>query len=232
MCVQKCIVQELVINKITFFRCVQLNNSNTKSINSGESTEAVTFLFSAKLQKKGMKSLPQKEQGFLLNPKKSIHNEKRALPVSDPRVVKFPGQNPDSVVTKPDAKKKRVEETIKLYRETLTKLSRERKANPEDGTYWTHHLKAAKLMQDQGKCGNTSKRFGHVPGINIGDEFLYRAELKIIGLHGQFINDIDYMRTPLGKLYPPALSNRVVMLTMRDRLTHWCTAAKVRIQPQ
>lgn len=153
-----------------------------------------------------MKNLPQKEEkGFLLYPKKSIHNEKRALPVSGPGKVKFPRQNPDSVATKLDAKKKRVDEALKLYRETLAKLTRERRLNPENGTCWTVHLKTAKLISDQGKCVNTSKRFGHVPGINIGDEFLWRGELKIIGLHGQFINGIDYMRTPFGKLYATSI---------------------------
>ena len=41
MCVQKCIVQELVINKITFFRCVQLNNLVSEPGGGGPSVKVI-----------------------------------------------------------------------------------------------------------------------------------------------------------------------------------------------
>ncbi|KAL2337897.1 hypothetical protein Fmac_012343 [Flemingia macrophylla] len=54
-------------------------------------------------------------------------------------------------------------------------------------------VEAAMIMQRRHQWENTEKRVGHVPGIEVGDRFQYRAELNVIGLHRQFSNGIDYM---------------------------------------
>ncbi|KVH97862.1 Post-SET domain-containing protein [Cynara cardunculus var. scolymus] len=37
------------------------------------------------------------------------------------------------------------------------------------------------------------KRFGHLPGIDVGYQFYSRAEMVAVGLHSHWLNDIDYM---------------------------------------
>ncbi|CBI23736.3 unnamed protein product, partial [Vitis vinifera] len=55
-------------------------------------------------------------------------------------------------------------------------------------------LRAAKLMKDRGLWLNRDKRIvGSIPGINIGDLFLFRMELCVVGLHGQAQAGIDYL---------------------------------------
>ena len=55
-------------------------------------------------------------------------------------------------------------------------------------------LRAAKLMKEQGLWLNRDKRIvGSIPGINIGDLFLFRMELCVLGLHGQAQAGIDYL---------------------------------------
>ncbi|XP_027366803.1 histone-lysine N-methyltransferase, H3 lysine-9 specific SUVH5-like [Abrus precatorius] len=54
-------------------------------------------------------------------------------------------------------------------------------------------MEAAMLMKSKHQWENTQKRVGHVIGIDIGDQFQYRAELNVIGLHRQFSSGIDYM---------------------------------------
>nr|KYP53623.1 Histone-lysine N-methyltransferase, H3 lysine-9 specific SUVH5 [Cajanus cajan] len=54
-------------------------------------------------------------------------------------------------------------------------------------------IRAAMCMKRDNQWENSQKRVGHVLGIEVGDQFRYRVELNIIGLHKQFSNGIDYM---------------------------------------
>ncbi|XP_029129582.1 histone-lysine N-methyltransferase, H3 lysine-9 specific SUVH5 isoform X2 [Cajanus cajan] len=54
-------------------------------------------------------------------------------------------------------------------------------------------IRTAMCMKRDNQWENTQKRVGHVLGIEVGDQFRYRVELNIIGLHKQFSNGIDYM---------------------------------------
>ncbi|GLT41923.1 hypothetical protein SLA2020_159510 [Shorea laevis] len=110
---------------------------------------------------------------------------------------KFLGYRTETFVTGPEwsLRRKRVKEALKVFRENLNKISGERRKKCQGESPWSDHLKAAKLTQ----CVNENKQFGHIPGIRIGDSFLYRAELKIVGLHCQFLNGIDYVKLPNGK---------------------------------
>lgn len=54
-------------------------------------------------------------------------------------------------------------------------------------------LTAAALMRDNGLWLNREKRIvGPIPGVEIGDLFLFRMELCVVGLHGQAQAGIDY----------------------------------------
>ncbi|KAJ4848065.1 hypothetical protein Tsubulata_048777 [Turnera subulata] len=88
-----------------------------------------------------------------------------------------------------------VKEVVELFRETLAKLKRENKAKSKMYHYQNTnaHFKAAMILKASKKWIIRDKHLGTVPGIEIGDEFHYRAELNIIGLHCQFYQGIDYM---------------------------------------
>ncbi|XP_022762091.1 YDG domain-containing protein At5g47160-like [Durio zibethinus] len=55
-------------------------------------------------------------------------------------------------------------------------------------------MRAARVLESLGKSVNTSKQIGHVSGIEVGDEFLWRGELSIVGLHHGFQRGIDCMK--------------------------------------
>uniref|UniRef100_M1DPZ5 SET domain protein n=1 Tax=Solanum tuberosum TaxID=4113 RepID=M1DPZ5_SOLTU len=48
-------------------------------------------------------------------------------------------------------------------------------------------------LKNQKKWVNCGWTFGHVPGVEIGGQFRFRAELVTIGLHHQFIKGISYV---------------------------------------
>ncbi|XP_060181482.1 histone-lysine N-methyltransferase, H3 lysine-9 specific SUVH5-like isoform X2 [Lycium barbarum] len=90
-------------------------------------------------------------------------------------------------------KVKEVRETLKLFDDLYTKLLRENKAEKHEGqSKRCLHIEAAMSLKNQKKWVNCEWNFGHVPGVKIGDQFRFRAELVMIGLHHQFIKGIDY----------------------------------------
>ncbi|XP_075492051.1 histone-lysine N-methyltransferase, H3 lysine-9 specific SUVH1-like [Primulina tabacum] len=54
-------------------------------------------------------------------------------------------------------------------------------------------LKAGKFLLTKGVRTNSTKRIGHVPGIEVGDIFFFRMELCIAGLHAHSMAGIDYL---------------------------------------
>ncbi|GMI74404.1 hypothetical protein HRI_001109700 [Hibiscus trionum] len=62
------------------------------------------------------------------------------------------------------------------------------------------HMRAAKVVQSSEKYWvNTGKQIGPISGIDIGDEFYWRGELVIVGLHRDFQRGIDWMKLFNGK---------------------------------
>ncbi|KAL3637082.1 hypothetical protein CASFOL_019381 [Castilleja foliolosa] len=53
--------------------------------------------------------------------------------------------------------------------------------------------KAAALLNAKGIRTNSSKRIGHVPGVEVGDIFFFRMELCLVGLHAPSMSGIDFM---------------------------------------
>ncbi|KAI3971926.1 hypothetical protein MKX01_030127 [Papaver californicum] len=104
-------------------------------------------------------------------------------PCSTLSVIPFgrPVSNNDDVVTR-----SKVRETLRLFQAMFRKSLQEEESK----------LKVAgTLMRKQEKWVNTgNKILGHVPGVEVGDEFHYRVELSIIGLHGPFQGGIDYVK--------------------------------------
>ncbi|KAH0687997.1 hypothetical protein KY290_017235 [Solanum tuberosum] len=91
-------------------------------------------------------------------------------------------------------KVKEVRETLKLFDDVYTKLFLEDKAEKHEGRSKKRiHIEAAMTLKNQKKWVNCGWTFGHVPGVEIGDQFWLRAELVTIGLHHQFIKGISYV---------------------------------------
>ncbi|XVE94047.1 hypothetical protein REPUB_Repub01dG0246600 [Reevesia pubescens] len=63
-----------------------------------------------------------------------------------------------------------------------------------------HHMRVARVLESMGKWVNTCKQKGDVSGVKVGDEFLWRGELIIVGLHHEFQRGIDYMKLINGKI--------------------------------
>ncbi|XP_055828923.1 histone-lysine N-methyltransferase, H3 lysine-9 specific SUVH5-like [Solanum dulcamara] len=88
-------------------------------------------------------------------------------------------------------KVKEVRETLKLFDDVYTKLL---KAEKHEGRSKRRiHIETAMTLKNQKKWVNCEWTFGHVPGVEIGDQFRFRAELVTIGLHHQFIKGISYV---------------------------------------
>uniref|UniRef100_A0A0A9D6T7 Uncharacterized protein n=1 Tax=Arundo donax TaxID=35708 RepID=A0A0A9D6T7_ARUDO len=54
-------------------------------------------------------------------------------------------------------------------------------------------LKAITKMQETNAVLYPEKRIGHLPGIDVGDQFYSRAEMVVLGIHSHWLNGIDYM---------------------------------------
>ncbi|KAK6254026.1 hypothetical protein QUC31_015746 [Theobroma cacao] len=130
--------------------------------------------------------------------------------------AKQDGKNPRAVVCADNegpftaewyASRRKIEETLRFYRELLVnrKLFDELSQEPEkssDGKKYSGigvHMRAARVLESSGGWVNTSKQIGHVSGIKVGDDFRWRGELSIVGLHHEFQKGIDYMKLINGK---------------------------------
>ncbi|KAG8375532.1 hypothetical protein BUALT_Bualt10G0109500 [Buddleja alternifolia] len=101
-----------------------------------------------------------------------------------------------------DARHK-VRETLRLFHGICRKLLQQEEANSipeEEGKSKTAKkpkridLLTAKIIKDKGKEVNTSQQFlGQVPGVEVGDEFQYRVELAVVGIHRLYQAGIDSM---------------------------------------
>lgn len=104
----------------------------------------------------------------------------------------FPGQN-----VKVNLNRRRVEEVLNTYRELCAKLLHKYEADEQGhmaNVKRKVRIEVAMYLKKQHKWVNTRKQVGPIPGIEVGDKFQCRAELKIIGLHCQFESGIDYMK--------------------------------------
>ncbi|KAK1696910.1 hypothetical protein QYE76_013607 [Lolium multiflorum] len=54
-------------------------------------------------------------------------------------------------------------------------------------------LKTLTKMQATNAALYQEKRIGHLPGVDVGDQFYSRAEMVVLGIHGHWMKGIDYM---------------------------------------
>ena len=90
----------------------------------------------------------------------------------------------------------KVRETLRLFQAISRKLLQEVEAKNDRGSNSKRiDLQAAKILKEKEKYINSGKQIlGSVPGVEVGDEFQYRVELNIIGLHRQIQGGIDYVK--------------------------------------
>ncbi|CDP08342.1 unnamed protein product [Coffea canephora] len=96
----------------------------------------------------------------------------------------------------------RVRETLRLFQALCRKILQGEESRPEEDATLKRpektrriDLLAAKIIKEKGKEVNTGKQYlGAVPGVEVGDEFQYRVELAIVGIHRLYQAGIDYMK--------------------------------------
>ncbi|KAK1297512.1 Histone-lysine N-methyltransferase, H3 lysine-9 specific SUVH6 [Acorus calamus] len=93
----------------------------------------------------------------------------------------------------------KVRETLRLFQAICRKLLQEEeskvKVPGEHPNIFRIDLVASKLLREKQMWVNTGKPIlGVVPGVEVGDEFQYRVELAIVGIHRPFQGGIDYLK--------------------------------------
>ncbi|XP_050225970.1 histone-lysine N-methyltransferase, H3 lysine-9 specific SUVH5-like [Mercurialis annua] len=87
--------------------------------------------------------------------------------------------------------RKQLKISVQLYREILDKLLQ--KVEKSSWQKPNIHLKAAMVLRNITNWLPIKKQIGSISGVEIGDEFKFRAELCIVGIHHHFMKGIDYV---------------------------------------
>ncbi|XP_043715340.1 histone-lysine N-methyltransferase, H3 lysine-9 specific SUVH5-like [Telopea speciosissima] len=92
--------------------------------------------------------------------------------------------------------REKVKETLHMFQEIYKQFLHEERENKKDGRPMKPiYLLAANRLKKENKWVNAGKPiFGSVPGVEVGDEFHFRVELAIVGLHRTFQSGIDYTK--------------------------------------
>ncbi|CAJ1928724.1 unnamed protein product [Sphenostylis stenocarpa] len=106
----------------------------------------------------------------------------------------------------PNLTRKRVRETLRLFQVVCRKLLQEVESKlNERANSKRVDLIAARILRENGKYVNSGQKIlGSVPGIEVGDEFQYRVELNIVGLHRPTQGGIDYVKHN-GKIFATSI---------------------------
>ncbi|KAF8117149.1 hypothetical protein N665_0012s0153 [Sinapis alba] len=93
--------------------------------------------------------------------------------------------------------REQVLEVLRLFKDVFRQLDRDKQARRLGGDLLDAtariDIRTLAVLDKMGKQVNTEKRIGLVPGINVGDEFQYKTELRLVGLHFKTMCGIDYM---------------------------------------
>ncbi|XP_038726371.1 histone-lysine N-methyltransferase, H3 lysine-9 specific SUVH6-like isoform X2 [Tripterygium wilfordii] len=116
------------------------------------------------------------------------HNIDVSLPPSCPISLIGRSNDSDGIVTR-----NKVRETLRLFQAICRKLLQEAEAKPAD-RHKRIDCQAAKILKDKNRYINPDRIIGSVPGVEVGDEFQYRVELNIIGMHRLTQGGIDYVK--------------------------------------
>ncbi|KAI8001306.1 Histone-lysine N-methyltransferase, H3 lysine-9 specific SUVH5 [Camellia lanceoleosa] len=90
----------------------------------------------------------------------------------------------------------KVRETLRLFQAICRKLLQGEEAKPRQQGCPSKRidLLASQIVRAKGKEANTGKNIiGSVPRVEVGDEFQYRVELALVGIHHLYQAGIDYI---------------------------------------
>ncbi|GJV48507.1 putative SRA-YDG, PUA-like domain protein [Tanacetum coccineum] len=98
------------------------------------------------------------------------------------------------VSQKEQVRREKIKEAMIIFEEFNEQLYEENRLRPKEEkvAHWRVPLEAAKLVQKKLKWMDCGKTLGPVCGVQVGDTFKYRAQLRMIGLHCQPQLGIDY----------------------------------------
>ncbi|GAB4834639.1 hypothetical protein Ancab_032902 [Ancistrocladus abbreviatus] len=133
-------------------------------------------------------------QGDFSENDEQLHNDWQLVKKSHDFNLSLP---PFGAATSTDkGARSKVRETLRLFQAISRKLLQEEetKSKEKGNTVRRIDQHAARILKDKGKYVNTGKIIGPVPGVEVGDEFHYRVELMIIGLHRQSQGGIDFIK--------------------------------------
>lgn len=98
----------------------------------------------------------------------------------------------------------RVRDTLRLFHAIYRKFLQQEEANPVQGDEGRSRQSGKKVkridlftvqvLKDEKKLINTTKMIGPVPGVEVGDEFQYRVELAVVGIHFPYQSGIDSVK--------------------------------------
>lgn len=109
----------------------------------------------------------------------------------------------------------KVREVLNLFQKTLKEQLRKNQAtrNLKGKTKTISsdvYEEVAMLLKQQKKWIYMNKQvLGAIPGVEVGDQFQYRAELVIVGVHAQFVASIDYMEKDGKKIATSIVSTHI-----------------------
>ncbi|CAA7045604.1 unnamed protein product [Microthlaspi erraticum] len=115
---------------------------------------------------------------------------------------KFENISHDHLHRGPSAREK-VIEALHVFKQVYRQLDQDKQARRGGDLYEATariDIKTQAVLERMGKQVNTEKRIGLVPGIKVGDEFQYKTELRLVGLHFKTMCGIDYMKVGDEKL--------------------------------
>ncbi|KAK6947511.1 SRA-YDG [Dillenia turbinata] len=104
---------------------------------------------------------------------------------------------PPAVSSNSGSIRKQVKAALRLFQAIFRKMlqGEEAKLKSQGGGFGRIDQKAAKILKEKGMYVNPGKPIlGHVPGVEVGDEFHYRVELNIVGLHRANQAGIDCLK--------------------------------------
>ncbi|CAH2061464.1 unnamed protein product [Thlaspi arvense] len=95
-----------------------------------------------------------------------------------------------------DSARSKVKETLRLFYGTCRKLLQEEEAKPMKTKRFRVDFEAINILKSKGRypSAGANQIMGTVPGVEVGDEFQYRMELNMLGIHRPSQGGIDYMK--------------------------------------
>ncbi|KAI3815904.1 hypothetical protein L1987_15587 [Smallanthus sonchifolius] len=99
-----------------------------------------------------------------------------------------PVDNKPSFGPKEHAQREKIKEAISIFDQVYSQLYQDNRLKPkgEKMAHWRVPMEAAKVVKQMPKWMEPEKSLGPICGVQIGDQFKYRSQLKMIGLHFQF----------------------------------------------